>query len=286
MSPFLRRARHSRLLHFLVLGGVLFAASRGGDRRRIDLATSNLSAMRAAEATRIAPAPLDAPRAREIEARAIEDEILYREALRMSLDKEDPLVRQRLVQKLLLLVEDLGGASRAPSDEELQRYFEETRDRWRSPARLHFVHVFAATKEALPPREVLAPSASAAPPCGEAFPYSRDVIATRDEITRLYGDDVAQTLERQDGTWSDPVASTFGWHRTRVVERLVGAPATFASARKELELDFMIARRERIVGGYLRSLAASYDIRIDGRSFGPFTPTRRIAQRTDPSAED
>jgi hypothetical protein len=261
-------------------------APRAGDRRRVELPAATLAALENAEAARIQPAPLERARAREVETRAIEDEVLYREALRMSLDKDDPIVRQRLVQKLLLLVEDLGGASRAPTDDELRAYFERTREQWRRPPRVHFVHVFASTKSALPSLAALAPDAREAPALGEAFPYARDVSATKPEIARLYGSEVADALERQDGAWSEPVASSFGWHRVRVVERVAGAPAAFEEVKQELLLDFMLWRREKIVGGYLQRLAREYDIRVDGKPVRDFVPTRRVALRSEPSAED
>jgi hypothetical protein len=279
------RGARNRLAQFTAIGALLFALAPRETARRVDLTSATLATMRVAEAKR-ANTALDAAKAHEVDARAIEDEILYREALRMSLDKGDPLVRQRLVEKLLLLVEDLGGASRPPSDGELRAYFEETRDAWRRPPQVHFVHVFARTMAALPRQDALDPAARTAPALGDAFPYARDVTATKAEVARLYGTDLVDQLERQDGAWSDPVASSFGWHRVRVVEQLPGAPATFEEVRKELELDFVLARRERVVGGYLERLAAQYDVRVDGKPIGRFTPTRRVALRVDPSAED
>jgi hypothetical protein len=43
---------------------------------------------------------------------------LYREALRLGLDVGDPIVRQRLIQKVLFVAEDLGGATRTPREAE------------------------------------------------------------------------------------------------------------------------------------------------------------------------
>jgi hypothetical protein len=281
LSPLL----HSRLLHFCVLGGVIFALAPS-TRRSVSLSAGTLTALRAAEAARVAPAALDPERARDVDARAIEDELLYREALRLSLDREDPIVRQRLIQKLLLLVEDLGGASRPPTDAELRAYFEATRASWRRPERVHFVHVYAARRDGLPARAALPPGAAAAPPLGEPFPHAREVTDTVDAIARRYGPDVRRALEQADGEWSDPVPSPLGWHRLRVVARLPGGAATFEQVREELVMDFLLARRGRIVGGYLRTLAGSYDLRVDGRPLRRFTPTRRVAPRADPSAED
>jgi hypothetical protein len=281
LAPLLR----SRLLHFFALGALCFAVAPRDRGRRVDIPAATLTALRSAEARRTS-APLDEPRAREVDARAIEDEILYREALRMSLDKGDPLVRQRLIEKLLLLVEDMGGASRAPSDAELRAYFDETRAKWRRADRVHFLHVFAARKDSLPKRDALDPEARDAPAAGEPFPYARDVTTTREEIVRLYGTDLADELERQDGAWSDPVASSFGWHRVRVVGRMPGAPARFEDVKKEIELDFVLARREKVVGAYLQRLSSQYDIRVDGKPVDGYVPTRRVALRADPSAED
>src|SRR4051794_33212311 len=96
----------SRLLQFLVLGAIIFAvAPRGAAPGRISLKGDYLRALEVAEASRRASAA-----GAEVERRAIEDEVLYREALRLGLDQGDPLVRGHLIQKVLLLAEDLGGA--------------------------------------------------------------------------------------------------------------------------------------------------------------------------------
>jgi hypothetical protein len=275
----------SRMLHFALIGGGIFLIAPG-PKRRIDLSSRSLATLRAAEATRLGRAGLDEQRAREVDARTVEDELLYREALRLQLDRDDPIVRQRLIQKLLLRVEDLGGAARPPGEAERHAYFEAHRDQFRRPERIHFVQVFAARKEALPPLDALAPDARTAPPLGEALPYPREATATAAEITRTLGAALAGALAHAGSGWSEPVRSPLGWHRVRVVERLPGGPATYDEARRDFELDLLLARREQIVGGYLRKLAASYDLRIDGKPLRGYVPTRRIAVRADPSAED
>lgn len=273
----------NRLLHFCFAGGALFALAPSSSRT-IELSGKTLSALHAAEASRAGP--LGETKRREVDARAIEDELLYREALRLSLDKDDPIVRQRLIQKLLLLTEDLGGASRPPSEAELRAYFNANRARFNRPEELRFIHVFAAHKEALPPLDALAADARVAPPLGEAFPQPRDVTASRDEIARDYGVQLRDVLERSGAAWSEPVASPFGWHRVRLVERVPAAPASFTEVRKRFEVELLLARRQKIVGTYLHQLAGRYDIRVDGQPVHGFVPTVRVAQRNNPSAED
>ncbi|MBS2018835.1 MAG: peptidyl-prolyl cis-trans isomerase [Deltaproteobacteria bacterium] len=283
----LDRLRRNRLLQFVVLGGALFALeARRGEPRVVRIDPAVLAELRAAQAKKLGVERLSSEGGREVDARAIEDEILYREALRLGLDKEDPIVRQRLVQKLLLLVEDMGGASRDPTREEIRAHYTSTADRWRRPTKWHFVHVFARRREDLPAAELLA-GATAAPPLGEPFPYPREMTLTHDAAARLFGVELADGLTTLAvGAVGDPLPSSFGWHRVRVLSREEGALASFEEVEKRVLLDLLLARRERVVGTYLVDTARAYDVRIGDAPLVGFVPTRRVAARTEGSAED
>src|SRR5688500_12671807 len=115
----------NRLAQFLSLGGLLFLLTpSSGSPHHIELSRQHIAALQAAQASRLGSSTLPKSQAAEVETRAIEDEVLYREALRLGLDQSDPLIRQHLIQKVLLLAEDLGGAGRDPTEAELRRYFE------------------------------------------------------------------------------------------------------------------------------------------------------------------
>ena len=43
----------------------------------------------------------------------VQEEVLYREALAMGLDKDDTIVKRRMAQKMQFLAEDVGGGARA-----------------------------------------------------------------------------------------------------------------------------------------------------------------------------
>ena len=283
----LRHVLENRLLHFLVLGGAIFAlAPRPPDARHVSVSGAGLAALERAEATRRGVATLSPEAAQEVRSRTIEDELLYREALRLGLDREDPIIRQRLGQKLLLLVEDLGGASRAPTDDDLKAFFDADPARWRLPASYHVIHVFATRADALPPDGAL--QGAGVPAAGEPFPYSRDLTSSRDELASVYGPTFADAIAAMapGDAYSRPIASTFGWHRARLVERHEGRIPRFEEVKQSIALDYVLARRERIVGAYLEKTATEYTIDIDGRPLTGFVPTRRVAVRSDPSAED
>lgn len=262
-------------MHFTLIGGAIFwLAPKSEDARAISISKASLDSLHAAQADRMQVASLPETTTREVDAREIEDEVLYREALRLGLDKDDPIIRGRLVQKLLLLVEDLGGASRTPTDAELRAYFDETRDRWKRPPRVRIAHVFATKKENLP--------SEVRDDAGEPFPYPRRLTASERELAQTYGDGFSKAVFSGETI----AESRFGWHRVRVDERIDGGLATFEEARADLELEYWLVRRERITGTYLKKTVASYAITIDGRPLSGFVPTRRVAARPDPSAED
>jgi peptidyl-prolyl cis-trans isomerase C len=277
----------SPLLHFVVLGCAIFAlAPTREDTRRVDLSSSALASVEQAQAARDGVTALTPERAHEVDARAIEDEVLYREALRLGLDKDDPIVRQRLIQKLLLLVEDMSGASRTPTEAELRAWFDADPARFKAPARVHFVHVFASKREALP--TVAALPTEGIPAIGDPFPYPRDARGSREEIARTYGDGfAAATFARVPTTgWSDPIASSFGWHRVRVVDTEGARVPPFEEVRGSIALDYALDKRTSAVGAYLKKTTGDYTISIDRKPLVGFTPTHRVALRSDPSAED
>ena len=206
----------SRLVHFLLLGGLIFAiAPRPEPQRDIAFDSAAFDDLQRAQAQRLGVPVLETRDAEDVRTRAIEDEVLYREALRLGFDKDDNVVRQRLVQKVLFLAEDLAGVSRTPTDEELRRFFEATRGQWTRPARVRLIHVYAgpAHREdlsALRPEVVAAETAAPGQPpaLGEAFPLPRAVAMTRDELSGTYGPAFADAVfTLATGSWSEPIES-------------------------------------------------------------------------------
>src|SRR5689334_1200661 len=100
----LHRLAHARLVQFLAIGGAIFAlAPRPRDPRRIEISRAELAIVQAAEASRHGARTLDAAKTAEVTARLIEDRMLFDEGVRLGLDRDDPIIRQRVVQKVLLL---------------------------------------------------------------------------------------------------------------------------------------------------------------------------------------
>jgi hypothetical protein len=266
-------ATRQRALQFLVLGGLLFAlAPKPRSSRDVALDSRSLAALEKAQVQRLGRAALDDDESREVQARAIQDEILFREALRLGLDRDDNVVRQRLIQKVLFLAEDLAGVTATPSEAELRAFFDATRAQWTRPARIRFVHVYAGPTgrdrlAGLRDQAIAATSlAPGQPPSlGDAFPLPRSATASHDELVAEFGSGFADAVfALRLGGWSTPIASRHGWHLVEVVERSEGGPATFDEVRGRLSLAYLVARKKQATADFLRQAATRYRITIDG----------------------
>jgi peptidyl-prolyl cis-trans isomerase C len=292
----LRRLFKHKLVQFLALGALAFALGRRSDVVRLE--RSDVDALFAAESSRLQVPSLTDAQKETVTERALEDEVLYREAIRMGLDKSDVIVRQHLVQRMLLLAEDVGGASRSPSDAELRDFFEQTKSRRHHAASLAFVHVFAHTRETAlgalekvrswsPGAGVSSDGQAVVPSLGDPFPLSRNVHASADEIRASFGASFLSEVEQlKDGEWSVPIASRYGFHLVRVSGREAGRPATFDEVKGALQLEWLISRRKAATARFLATAAERYELEVDGERVAELRPLGRVGVRTEASGED
>ena len=143
----LARLLREPLVHFLLLGGVLFAIfGRGGPSdagiadRQIVVSEADID--RLAEGfSRTWHRP---PAADELEAQIrdyIREEVLYRTALALGLDKDDTIIRRRLRQKMEFLFED---AVPPPQEAELRAYLQAHAEKFRTQPLISFRQVFVS----------------------------------------------------------------------------------------------------------------------------------------------
>ena len=129
------------LLHFAVLGALLFAVDHFLVTKADDPNTIVVAAEVSKEArTLFRNARGREPNAEELQAltrRWIDTEILYREGLALRVDQGDPMIRERVIFKSLMLVES--GLVLPPADDKtLRDWFEGQRVKYDEPMRFDF----------------------------------------------------------------------------------------------------------------------------------------------------
>lgn len=271
----MKRILREPLLHFLLLGALLFFAYGwlGGnappppDEIVIDAARVE-SLENQFERTWQRP-----PTARERQGLIeswLREEIFYREGLALGLDQGDPVVRRRVAQKMDFISEGL--MVEPPGDAELQAWFADNAERYRvdpvfslrqvyyDPGR--FDDEWAGAVAAA--RAALESGAEPEPVGGALLPAALDDAPAR-EVSRVFGKVFTEVLgDAPLGRWFGPVRSGFGVHLVRVDERIDGRVPDFAEVRDEAERDYLVERREDANEALYNSLRGRYTIRYDG----------------------
>lgn len=257
------------LLHFIVLGALLFALDAWRSSARDDPRTLVVTpAVRATLSRSFEQREGRAPTAAELGAAIGEwakGEALYREALRLGLDQGDPVVRDRLVQKMRG-VEESSVVVRQPTDAELETWLREHRQRYESPLRFDFEHHFVAQSHA--DADARAERVLKALRAEEGVEKLTDAFyaGSRHErrsvpyLERTFGKGFANALTRTPtGEWA-LLRSDHGLHAVRLKQRAGGEPPTVKALRGVLTRDWQAAERQRRVDERLDALARTYRV--------------------------
>ncbi len=205
----------------------------------------------------------------------IKETVLYREALTMGLNQHDQVIRRRLAQKLEFLAKDLVALT-PPTEEELQAYFDEHRDRYREPVRYTFTQVFidpdkrgdATLADAETIKATLIAQGDAiedAGALGDDF-MLQNYYPDKDplEIRKYFGSGFAESLvELSPGLWHGPVLSGYGVHLVYVSNVTAPPAPVFAELRERVTLDWKAERGEELNEKFYASLRDRYTIVIE-----------------------
>jgi hypothetical protein len=266
------------LLHFLILGGLIFylyslLADAG-------MAVDEIRVSRGQQEnlintfTRTWQRPPTAGEFKGLLDDYVRQEIAYREGQALGMDQDDIVIRRRMRQKLELLAEDVASLS-VPSDEQLQAFLNDHPDDFQLEPRISLHHIYfsrdrrgeAAKEDAVALLQRIGhdgPEGDLAQ-FGDQLPLPFELDDMREgEIARLFGDRFTRDLQGVEaGKWAGPVRSGFGLHLVFVTERVDGRLPELAEVRDTVQREWFAQRRREAVEGLYDRLAENYSIEIE-----------------------
>ena len=270
----LRRMLHEPLLHFLILGALIFGAAEqwngSAQRYRIVIGSEQMRRIADNYARQYGGPPSSAQLAALVDGQ-VQEEILYREGLALHLDRDDEIVRRRIAQKFDFLQQDLA-PRQLPSEAELEAFYRQHQDRYLAPARASFSHVyFSPDQSAAPSAELRAskvlPTLSSgtvrAPQLGDRFSDRYDYAALSPaDVARLFGESAFANavFKAPPGRWAGPFPSGLGWHLIYVNAREAARVRPLAEIHAEVLADFQDDARRRNNAEALATLKRKYTI--------------------------
>jgi hypothetical protein len=255
------------LLHFMVLGALLFAVDqlafrRADDPRTIVVDTAvDQQAVELFKGSRGRP-----PNAEELAALRrvwLDNEVLYREGLALQVDRGDTAIRERVIFKALSVLD--ASVKLPPYDDALLRkWFEGRRARYDEPARFDFQEAVLSDDNTEAAVRAFVAALNAGTP-GDAKAGLR-VFKGRphDNLVQSYGADFAKALEAgRLGEWQ-ALASREGWRAMRLEAVTAAKPAQFAALRGVVLQDWTDATMAEQRSAAVRAMAQKYTIQQAG----------------------
>jgi PPIC-type PPIASE domain len=254
------------LLHFIVLGGLLFAADhfivgRAQDPRTIVVtAEVNQDIRQLFQSSRSRD-----PNADELKAlheRWLDNEVLYREGLALQVDRGDTAIRERVIFKALSVV-DANVKRPALDDQVLRAWFERNRARYDEPARYDFQEAVMAGDTSEAAVRGFARALNAGAPSDERAGLRVFKGRPHDNLVQSYGADFAQAVERAaPGQWQ-ALRGGDGWRAIRLDAVAPPKPAVFEPLRGIVLQDWTDAVMAEQRTAAVRALGKKYTVKFE-----------------------
>jgi len=206
----------------------------------------------------------------------IEQEALYREALGLGMDRDDYIIKQRLVQKIRFLAQGFSERTVSVSEEDVQQFFAANREDYYIEPSITFTHVFLNAEqrgweqaEFIAKQLLVELNARKVPfqqavNYGDRFLYHLNYVERTPEfVTSHFGVEFSQAVfagKTPIQQWTGPLRSSYGLHLLLVAQRESGRDADLMEVRPRVEQD---ARREAMQGELdtaIASIVAGYTI--------------------------
>jgi hypothetical protein len=272
----LRRLLNEPLVHFLVLGGLLFllyqwrTGGAGSGSNRIVITQGQVASLQAGfQQVWLRPAT-DAEFKGLIDD-YVREEIAVREATAQGLEQGDIVIRRRLRQKFEFLAEDEVAAT-GPTDAELQAWLDAHPGQFRREPLVGLRQVFISTDRRgasarVDADRVLARLKGGADPftAGDVTMLPFELEPSRlTDIARQFGETFATTVATlEPGQWTGPVESGFGLHLVYVTGKTAGSSPPLDQVRDEVTRELLAARRTAALDSLYQRLSDKYRITIE-----------------------
>jgi peptidyl-prolyl cis-trans isomerase C len=294
--PLLKRWSREPLLHFLLLGVVLFGVysytqrGRGGveSSKQISLSLDDLRTMEIFFESQWHRQPTPAEFQAMVEDK-VREEVLYREGLAMGLDKDDEIVKRRMAQKMQFLAEDVA-AAHEPTTAELKAWFDKNSSRFALPSRYSFRHLyFSPDKRGKAAQEDAAKAlakivgqpedSKLAAASGDSFMF-QDYYGDRtpEAIAKEFGPQFAVALEKlKPGFWQGPVESGYGWHLVYVDTVIPGRIPSFEEMESDVKTAWLAEQKATAWQKAYKEMRVKYTVMLpappeNGAAPAPATP--------------
>lgn len=242
----LKKFLHEPLVHFLVIGGLLFllydfTKQNDDTQDKIVISKERIDQLVSEWEKKSLSVPTQEEK-NEIIQKEIYQRVLYKEALKMGLDKNDNTIKGHLAQKMEDLVFDTQDLQ-PPGDEELKKFMQKHIDKYREDQKITFTQKMLS---------------------GGKEPFEKSYTLTAYEAVNIFGQmfsDRLFSLPLDGKTYK--IESDYGVHEVRIIEKPKPKPKIFENIKQKLADDYLRQKREEKNSEIYEELKSQYSIDIE-----------------------
>jgi hypothetical protein len=205
----------------------------------------------------------------------VREEVLFREALALGIDRNDTIVKRRMVQKMEFLADDVSDL-REPTRDDLDAWLQQHPDRFALAPRVTFRHLYfspdrhGAETRRTAERALTALAGTTEPPADIADPFMlQDYYPDRtpEQIAKEFGPAFGRSLfALEPGAWRGPVESGFGWHLVLVESLTPARVPPLEEVEDEVRIGWIDAQRDDFQRKAFEEMKSRYVIVVDPAS--------------------
>jgi hypothetical protein len=275
----MKRILREPLLHFLLLGTVIFAAYGLVSKRsssepgKIVISAGHVAAM-AESFSRTWRRPPTPEEMDGLIRDRVQEEVYCREAMALGLDRDDTIIRRRLRQKMEFLTDDVAALAE-PTDDELSVFLKAHADTFRVQRQFTFSQVYLNperhgenlvrdTAQLLAQLQRAGDKADVSE-LGDSFLLEHKFqTLSVSEVTKQFGEKFAAKLgELPPNQWQGPVESGYGVHLVWISEHTEGRMPTLAEVRDAVRGEWANTRRLESNEKFYQELLKRYTVTIE-----------------------
>ena len=204
----------------------------------------------------------------------IKEEVFYREALAMGMDRDDTLIRRRLRQKLEFVAEDLADTVE-PTEQELQQHLNENPDSFRVEQRATFRHIYLKPElhgdglrqdiqqllDQLRGDDIAVDPSQLGDP--SLLPHFYEDLR-KSAVAGQFGPAfAAEVFALPAGAWNGPIESAYGVHLVLVEGKSEGRLPPLEEVRQAVRREWYATRRIASKEDFFQSLRDKYEIVVE-----------------------
>ena len=208
-----------------------------------------------------------------ITQKEIEQEALYREALKYNLDKGDQIIRRHLIQKMDFVLNSKSQPSSPPTDEEQYQWWQQHQENYRTAQRISFHHVYLKPKKRTDSNKLSTQRISSQLDSNTLAPADAYQLGdpflnghyfqkkTFLQINNLLGKSTATHLKATNkNEWFGPIKSQHGYHWVYLEEKQQERTLPYENVTSKVYQDLQEHRVAIAKRAKLDTLVSSYNV--------------------------